>query len=93
VLRACTAAGASGEVINVATGGRISLNTLFTTIRDLVAAKVEPVYAPARAGDVTDSQADISKARRILRYEPSVSFEEGLARTVAWYRDSHVTVA
>src|SRR6185436_16372811 len=93
VLRACTAAGASGEVINVATGGRISLNTLFTTIRDLVAAKVEPVYAPARAGDVTDSQADISKARRILRYEPSVSFEEGLARTVAWYRSSQVSVA
>jgi len=93
VLRACTAAGASGEVINVATGGRISLNTLFTTIRDLVAGTVEPIYAPPRPGDVKDSQADISKARRILGYEPIVSFEEGLARTVAWYRDSHVTVA
>ena len=93
VLRACTAAGASGEVINVATGGRISLNTLFTTIRDLVAASVKPIYAPPRPGDVKDSQADISKARRILGYEPSVTFEEGLARTVAWYRDSHVTVA
>jgi UDP-N-acetylglucosamine/UDP-N-acetyl-alpha-D-glucosaminouronate 4-epimerase len=93
VLRACTAENASGEVINVATGGRISLNKLFTTIRDLVTAKVEPLYAPPRPGDVRDSQADISKARRILRYEPSVSFEEGLARTVAWYRDSHVTVA
>jgi len=93
VLRACTAENASGEVINVATGGRISLNKLFTTIRDLVTAKVEPLYAPPRPGDVRDSQADISKARRILRYEPSVSFEEGLARTVAWYRDSHVSVA
>ena len=93
VLRACTAAGASGEVINVATGGRISLNTLFTTIRDRVAGTVEPIYAPPRPGDVKDSQADISKARRILGYEPIVSFEEGLARTVAWYRDSHVTVA
>jgi nucleoside-diphosphate-sugar epimerase len=93
VLRACTAAGASGEVINVATGGRISLNTLFTTIRDLVAGTVEPIYALPRPGDVKDSQADISKARRILGYEPIVSFEEGLARTVAWYRDSHVTVA
>ena len=92
VLRACTSPNASGEVINVATGGRISLNTLFATIRDLVAARVEPVYAPPRPGDVKDSQADISKARRVLRYEPSVSFEEGLARTVAWYRDSHVTV-
>jgi UDP-N-acetylglucosamine/UDP-N-acetyl-alpha-D-glucosaminouronate 4-epimerase len=93
VLRACTAAGASGEIINVATGGRISLNTLFRTIRDLVTAKVEAIYAPPRPGDVRDSQADISKARRILGYEPTVSFEEGLARTVAWYRDSHVTVA
>jgi nucleoside-diphosphate-sugar epimerase len=93
VLRACTAAGARGEVINVATGGRISLNTLFTTIRDLVAARVEPIYAVPRPGDVKDSQADISKARRILGYEPIVSFEDGLARTVAWYRDSQVGVA
>ena len=93
VLRACTAAGAGGEIINVATGGRISLNTLFKTIRDLVNARVEPIYAPPRPGDVKDSQADISKARRVLGYEPIVSFEEGLARTVAWYRDSHVTVA
>ena len=46
-----------------------------------------------RPGDVKDSQADISKARRLLGYGPSVSFEEGLARTVAWYRDSHATVA
>ena len=93
VLRACTATGASGEVINVATGGRISLNTLFKTIRDLVNARVEPIYAPPRPGDVKDSQADISKARRLLGYQPVVSFEEGLARTVAWYRDSSVTVA
>ena len=93
VLRACTAPGASGEVINVATGGRISLNTLFTTIRALVGATVEPIHAAPRAGDVKDSQADITKARRVLGYEPLVSFEEGLARTVAWYRTSHMTVA
>jgi len=93
VLRACTAAEASGEVINVATGGRISLNTLFNTIRQLVDASVDPIYSAPRPGDVKDSQADISKARRVLGYEPIVSFEEGLARTVAWYRDSHVTVA
>jgi Nucleoside-diphosphate-sugar epimerases len=93
VLRACTAAGASGEVINVATGGRISLNTLFKTIRELVNARVEPIYAPPRPGDVKDSQADISKASRVLGYAPIVSFEEGLSRTVAWYRDSQVTVA
>jgi nucleoside-diphosphate-sugar epimerase len=66
---------------------------LFRTIRDLVKARVEPIYAAPRPGDVKDSQADIAKARQLLGYEPIVSFEEGLARTVAWYRDSHVTVA
>jgi nucleoside-diphosphate-sugar epimerase len=88
VLRACDAQGASGEVINVATGGRISLNQLFRTVRDLANAKIEPVYAEPRAGDVKDSQADISKARRVLGYEPIVTFEEGLNRTLAWYRSS-----
>jgi nucleoside-diphosphate-sugar epimerase len=93
VLRACTAAGASGEVINVATGGRISLNTLFTSLRTLVGARVEPLYAEPRAGDVKDSQADISKASRILGYSPTVSFDDGLQKTVAWYRASQVTLA
>jgi nucleoside-diphosphate-sugar epimerase len=88
VLRACEAKGASGEVINVATGGRISLNQLFATMRELVGSQVTPNYVETRAGDVRDSQADISKARRILGYEPTVSFEEGLERTVAWYRTS-----
>jgi nucleoside-diphosphate-sugar epimerase len=86
VLRACEAPGASGEIINVATAGRISLNELFETTRALVGASVEPVYGPPRAGDVRDSQADISKAKRLLGYEPIVSFEEGLRRTLEWYR-------
>jgi nucleoside-diphosphate-sugar epimerase len=86
VLRASEAPGASGEIINVATGGRISLNQLFQTMRTLAGGTVEPTYAESRAGDVRDSQADISKARRILGYEPTVSFEEGLRRTVEWYR-------
>jgi len=93
VLRACQASGASGETINVATGGRISLNQLFEVVRDLVGADVSAKYGDVRAGDVRDSQADIAKARRILNYEPSVSFEEGLKRTVAWYRTSTLTVA
>jgi nucleoside-diphosphate-sugar epimerase len=90
VLRACTAEGVSGEVINVATGGRISLNQLFAAVRGLVGAKVEPLYAPPRAGDVRDSQADIAKATRLLGYRPSVTFDEGLERTVAWYRASQM---
>jgi len=86
VLRACEAPGASGEVINVATGGRISLNQLFRTMRRMIGASVEPKYAEPRAGDVQDSQADIAKASRLLGYEPTVSFEDGLQRTVDWYR-------
>jgi nucleoside-diphosphate-sugar epimerase len=93
VLRACEAPGIGGEVINVATGSRITLNALFRAVRDLTGARLEPVYAPARPGDVRDSQADITKAGRLLAYEPIVGFEEGLKKTVDWYRTSQVTVA
>jgi len=88
VLRACAAPGASGTVINVATGGRISLNALFRTLRDILGVRVEPIYAEPRAGDVRDSQADITRARTLLGYEPTVSLEEGLRKTVEWYRES-----
>jgi nucleoside-diphosphate-sugar epimerase len=86
VLRACHAVAASGEVINVAASGRVSLNQLFRALRDLVGAQVEPIYEAPRAGDVRDSQADIGKASRLLGYSPSVTFEEGLEKTVEWYR-------
>lgn len=93
VLRACAALAARGQVINVATGGRVSLNELFRTLSDLVGSHVEPVYAEPRAGDVLDSQADITRAREILGYEPIVSFEEGLRRTLAWYRTDRPAAA
>jgi UDP-N-acetylglucosamine/UDP-N-acetyl-alpha-D-glucosaminouronate 4-epimerase len=93
VLRAALAPGVSGEVINVATSGRVSLNELFATVRTLVHASVEPKYSPPRAGDVRDSQADITKAKRLLGYTPSVSFEEGLANTVEWYRSTQSAAA
>jgi nucleoside-diphosphate-sugar epimerase len=92
VLRACEATRASGEVINVATAGRISLKHLFYTMRDLVGGTVEPTYDEPRAGDVKDSQADITKAKALLDYQPIVSFEEGLKKTVAWYRTVAATV-
>ena len=85
VLRACSAH-VSGMVLNVATGSRISLNELFRALRDLTGRHVNPSYAPARAGDVRDSQADISRAKQLLGYEPIVPFGEGLRRTVEWYR-------
>jgi nucleoside-diphosphate-sugar epimerase len=86
VLRACEAPGASGQIINVATGNRISLNQLFEAMRRLIGVDIKPQYTGDRAGDVRDSQADITRAREILDYQPLVSFEEGLRRTVDWYR-------
>ena len=86
VLRACEATGASGRVINVATGSSISLNALFEAMRRLIGATVKPEYAEPRAGDVRDSLADLRLAKEILGYKPIVPFEEGLRRTVEWYR-------
>ena len=86
VLRACEATGASGRVINVATGSSISLNALFEAMRRLIGATVKPEYAGPRAGDVRDSLADLRLAKEILGYKPIVPFEEGLRRTVEWYR-------
>jgi nucleoside-diphosphate-sugar epimerase len=88
VVRACEAPKANGEIINVATGGRISLNKLFATMKAIVGVDVQPTYGDLRAGDVRDSQADIGKAREILGYEPLVSFEEGLRTTIEWYRST-----
>ena len=93
VLRACTAPDASGEVINVATGGRISLNQLFDVLKGLTGADVSPIYVEQRAGDVRDSQADISKAHRLLGYRPLVALEQGLEQTVAWFRKTQTTAA
>jgi nucleoside-diphosphate-sugar epimerase len=90
VLRACTAE-VSGMVLNVATGSRISLNDLFRALRELVGSTVNPSYGPRRAGDVLDSQADISRARQLLGYEPLVPLEEGLRRTVDWYRTQRLS--
>ena len=86
VLRAATAPGATGRVINVATGGQISINQLARTIQRLLGSDLAPLYAEARAGDVRDSLADIGLARQVLGYEPRISFEEGLRRTIDWYR-------
>ena len=91
VLRACTAPDASGHVINVAVGGRVSINELCATIASVLGSTVTTVDTPPRAGDVRDSQADITKAREILGYVPIVTFEEGLRRTLEWYKQE-VTV-
>lgn len=82
VIRAMDAAGVAGEVINVACGTRISLNEAWATLSRILGSLPDPIYAPARVGDVRDSHADISKAERLLGYTPFVDFEGGLRRTV-----------
>jgi nucleoside-diphosphate-sugar epimerase len=86
VLRASEAPNVSGEVINVAAGGRISLLDLIRTLQMLTGSDAAPVFGPPREGDVRDSQADIQKARKLLDFDPVVAFEDGLKQTVDWYR-------
>jgi len=81
---------AAGQVLNVACGERYTLNELFKLLREMIGAGVDPIYSEPRPGDVKHSQADISRARSILNYKPSVSFREGLEKTVEWYQKSLV---
>ena len=88
-LLACEAPSASGRVFNVGTGGRISLNTVLAALQKITGKNLESKYEPAREGDIRDSQADISQAKNFLGYEPQVDFEEGLIRTLEWYRSTY----
>lgn len=83
----------AGKVINVATGTRITLNQVLALLRPQLGYQGDVRYGPPRAGDVTHSLADITRAQRLLGYQPQVSFEEGLARTVEWYRSLRRTHA
>lgn len=80
---------AIGEVMNVANGKQISLNELLEVLKKLTGRADEtPEYREARVGDVKHSLADISLARRLLKYEPRVELEEGLRQTIAWFKSS-----
>lgn len=82
------AAGAAGQVFNLAMGGQISLNRLVSVLHEIIGTDIRPVYEVPRPGDILHSSSDIEKARRLLGYEPVFSLEDGLAQTVAWYRDN-----
>jgi nucleoside-diphosphate-sugar epimerase len=88
-LLACQAEGnaASGKVFNVATGRRTDLYETFQILKKLIGYSGEVKYGPERSGDVKHSLADISRAGQYLGYRPKVDFEEGLSRTIEWYRD------
>ena len=86
-LRACLKPEAAGRVINVGTGIGSTLNQTIILLNHILGIEVKPQYGPPRLGDVLHSRADISLARAVLGYEPLVTFEEGLRRTVAWLRN------
>lgn len=86
-LLACRAPRVSGETINVACGERTSVNSLASKINKLLKAEIKPSYDKPRPGDVKHSYADISRAKKMLEYEPKVSFQAGLEKTIYWYMD------
>lgn len=77
----------TGEAFNVGCGGRVTINELVETLNDVLGTDLVPRYDSPRPGDVRHSHADISKARELLGYEPTVGFTEGLERTIPYYRD------
>jgi nucleoside-diphosphate-sugar epimerase len=87
-LRACEAPGASGLVFNGGTGARITLNQVLKMLERITGKIIQAKYDGPRNGDIRDSQADVSLARKILGYEPRVLFEEGLQRTWDWYKQA-----
>jgi nucleoside-diphosphate-sugar epimerase len=87
-MAALVAEGAGGQVVNVACGQRTTLNELVARLIDQLGSDVQPVYWPARPGDVRHSLADVTRAFEVLGYIPRVDLAEGLARTVAGYLHS-----
>jgi UDP-glucose 4-epimerase len=85
-LAAATAPGVAGRVFNVACGQQFSLLDLIASINRVLGANIEPEFEDWRTGDVRESLADISEARELLGYAPSVTFEEGLRRSIEYYR-------
>lgn len=79
---------ASGEAFNIAYGGREYLIDVYNCIKNALGVDIEPVYGPDRAGDIKHSNADISKARSILGYDPQYDFDRGLREAIAWYKEN-----
>ena len=77
---------ACGQTVNIGCGGSITLLDLVDSINGILGTNIEPVFEAARAGDVMHSRADISKAGRLIGYDPKVSIHDGLVETIKWYR-------
>ena len=85
-LAAADAPNASGRVFNVACGTQFTLLDLIASINRVLGTEIEPIFAEARVGDVRESLADITQAREVLGYEPVIDFDEGLRRSIEYYR-------
>lgn len=85
-LLASTAKAAPGETINLATGGQIVLNDLVDKLNTILGTDIAPIHGEERKGDIKHSRAGVDKAGELLGFEPIVDFDEGLRRTVDWYR-------
>lgn len=81
---------AINRVYNVALGQRVSINELFNIIARLYKSDIKPVYRESRSGDVRDSLADISAAKKLLSYNPLIQLNDGLALTIEWFRQSMI---
>lgn len=86
-LLACTQPGVGGEVLNIACGESFTLLKLVDRLNGIVGKSIEPVFGPPQPGDVRHSLADIGKARELLGFSPTVTFQEGLEKLAAWSRD------
>lgn len=88
-LKACLASSeAAGNAFNIAYGGREYLIDIYYTLCDALGKKVEPSFGPDRAGDIKHSNADISKARELLAYNPEYDFAKGIALAIEWYKEN-----
>ena len=85
-LKAAVAERAPGNIMNLGNGGRTNLLELYDLICEILGKRVEPHFGPPRAGDVRDSQADISMARDLIGYDPDVDLRDGLKVTVDWFK-------
>jgi UDP-glucose 4-epimerase len=85
-LLAADAPGVAGQVLNVANGRSVTLLQMLENLNKLLGTNVQPKFAPPRVGDVRESLADITLARKLLGYEPQVAFEEGLRLSIEYYR-------
>ena len=88
-LKACLAPEeASGEAFNIAYGGREYLIDIYYGLTKALKVDVEPNFGPERAGDIKHSNADISKAKKLLDYEPEWSFDRGIDAAIEWYKEN-----